>query len=73
MSKFKKHGMITLCICLCLAAGGCGRDAYAVSHVTGEDHGPQGSSHKARAHRSRMRHPGRRAQFREVIPCRMAG
>lgn len=45
MSKFKKYGMITLCICLCLAAGGCGRDAYAVSHVTGEDHGTQGSSH----------------------------
>lgn len=29
MSKLKKHGMITLCICLCLAAGGCGRNAYA--------------------------------------------
>lgn len=53
MSKFKKHGMVTLFICLCLSAGGCGRHTYVASqHASAEDSvqqhstGGQNSSHE---------------------------
>lgn len=52
MSKFKKHGMVALFICLCLMAGGCGRHHAAVTqHASADDHTSQNTHGQNNAHR----------------------